>query len=223
MEGLTSAMRSKSCMMLPSSVWFVLRNLRRAGTLKKRLLTSKLAPTGHEHTSCPTKREPSMQSRTPSSWSAVRVVRRTCATAAMEASASPRKPMVWSLKRSSACRILDVAWRSKAMRASVSLIPLPSSMTWMDVRPASCTSTSMVDAPASTAFSISSLMTDAGRCTTSPAAIWLATESGRRCMMSTLLVLFWSDWRCRREQGVSSQLREQEAPYYQQPEDEQYD
>ena len=109
MEGLTNAMRSKSWMMLFSSVWFDLRNFRLAGTLKKRLLTRKLAPTGHEHTSCETRREPSMHSCTPKSCSAVRVVSLTCATAAMEGRASPRKPIVRSVKRSSAWAILDVA------------------------------------------------------------------------------------------------------------------
>jgi hypothetical protein len=45
-------------------------------------------------------------------------------------------------------------------------------------------------APASTAFSISSLTTEAGRWMTSPAAIWLATESGRSLMISGIYFLF---------------------------------
>ena len=65
-------------------------------------------------------------------------------------------------------------------------IPLPSSITWMDVRPASATSTLMCFAPASIAFSTSSLTTEAGRWMTSPAAIWLATLSGKSCMMSLM-------------------------------------
>src|SRR4051794_3267702 len=40
-------------------------------------------------------------------------------------------------------------------------------------------------APASMAFSTSSLTTDAGRSTTSPAAIWLARSAGRREMRPT--------------------------------------
>ena len=114
----------------------------------------------------------------------------TCATAAIEARASPRKPMVWSEKRSSALRIFDVAWRSKASRASVADMPLPSSITCMEVFPASTTSTSMRLAPASTAFSTSSFITEAGRCITSPAAIWFATESGSSCIISLISLDF---------------------------------
>ena len=69
----------------------------------------KLLPTGHEHGSCDTKREPAMVSSVPTSSSAMRVLNSTCDTAAMEASASPRNPIVCRLKRSSACRIFDVA------------------------------------------------------------------------------------------------------------------
>ena len=63
-------------------------------------------------------------------WSAfVRVVQVTCATAAMDASASPRKPSVWMLNKSSVRRILLVAWRSNAMRMSSLRMPLPLSVT----------------------------------------------------------------------------------------------
>ena len=81
--------------------------------------------------------------------------------------------------RSSALAILEVAWRSKQSTASAGLMPQPSSMTWMSVRPASVTTTVTCVAPASTAFSINSFTTDAGRCTTSPAAIMLAICAGR--------------------------------------------
>ena len=46
-------------------------------------------------------------------------------------------------------------------------------------RPPSRTSTRISVAPASRLFSISSLTADAGRSTTSPAAIWLATSGER--------------------------------------------
>ena len=128
-EGLTNAIRSNSCMMLLSSVWLDLRNFLRAGTLKKRFLTSKFAPTGHAHGSCETILDPSISTWVPSSFSMVRVVSLTCATAAIDGSASPRNPMVFSANKSSAFLILDVAWRSNARRASVSLIPFPSSTT----------------------------------------------------------------------------------------------
>jgi hypothetical protein len=50
-------------------------------------------------------------------------------------------------------------------------MPQPSSATAMNSRPPSRTSTRMREAPASIAFSTSSLTTEAGRSTTSPAAI----------------------------------------------------
>jgi len=45
--------------------------------------------------------------------------------------------------------------------------------------PPSSNWTSILVAPASRLFSISSLSTEAGRSTTSPAAIWLMSRSGR--------------------------------------------
>ncbi len=57
-------------------------------------------------------------------------------------------------------------------------MPHPSSITCTRLFPPSRTTTLTDRAPASTAFSINSLTIDAGRCTTSPAAIWLATWSG---------------------------------------------
>jgi hypothetical protein len=49
----------------------------------------------------------------------------------------------------------------------------------MSDRPAWANSTTTRVAPASSAFSVSSLTTAAGRSITSPAAIWFATRSGR--------------------------------------------
>ena len=74
--------------------------------------------------------------------------------------------------------ILEVAWRSKHSTASSGDMPLPLSMTWMRVRPASVTVTETSSAPASTAFSMSSFTTEAGRWTTSPAAIMSAMFLG---------------------------------------------
>ena len=61
-------------------------------------------------------------------------------------------------------------------------MPLPSSLTWMSVLPPFSSATRTWRAPASSAFSTSSFTTDAGRSTTSPAAIWSATASGRMAM-----------------------------------------
>jgi len=102
----------------------------------------------------------------------------------MLANASPRKPMVLMRNRSSMLLILEVACRSKAMRASVSLMPLPLSVTCTSALPASFTNSLISSAPASTAFSSSSFTALAGRCITSPAAIWLAMLSGNSWMMS---------------------------------------
>ena len=72
---------------------------------------------------------------------------------------SPRKPMVRRANKSAASRIFEVAWRSKEKRASVSDIPVPSSITWMQVLPASVISTCISSASASIAFSTNSFTT----------------------------------------------------------------
>ena len=75
-----------------------------------------------------------------------------------------------------------VACRVKAMPASSGLMPQPSSLIFMYVAPPLLNSTVTLDAPASKEFSISSFITDAGRSTTSPAAIISATSGGRMLM-----------------------------------------
>jgi len=92
-------------------------------------------------------------------------------TEAIDGSASPRKPRVPTRVRSSKLRIFEVAWRSMAKSASSSDIPQPLSRTSRRLRPPASRSTSMVVAPASMAFSTSSLTAEEGRSTTSPAAI----------------------------------------------------
>ena len=123
-----------------------------------------------------------MRTSVPASSAARRVFRTNRDTDAMEGSASPRKPIVAIFERSSAERSFDVAWRSGASIASSRPIPQPSSETETRRRPPATTDTSMRPAPASSAFSTSSLTTDAGRSTTSPAAILFATSSGRILM-----------------------------------------
>jgi hypothetical protein len=75
---------------------------------------------------------------------------------------------------------LLVAWRSSASRASPGVIPQPSSATAIQSRPPPRSSTRTRLAPASSAFSTSSFTTEAGRSTTSPAAIWSISASSRR-------------------------------------------
>src|SRR5208283_2586166 len=103
-------------------------------------------------------------------------------TDAIDGSASPRNPRVAILSRSSVLRIFEVAWRSKASMASSRTMPQPSSVTWISFLPPASTLTRIRRAPASRAFSSSSLTTEAGRSTTSPAAILLATFSERTWM-----------------------------------------
>ncbi len=87
---------------------------------------------------------------------------------AIDGSASPRKPKVVSRSRSAAWAILLVACRSSDSSASSRPIPQPLSSTRISARPPSRNSTSIRVAPASSAFSTSSLTTAAGRSTTSP-------------------------------------------------------
>lgn len=104
-----------------------------------------------------------------------RVTISTRETAAMAASASPRKPRVAMAPRSLSERSLLVAWRKKAVGSSWGAMPQPLSVTRMRPMPPPRISTATAVAPASTAFSTSSLTTLAGRSTTSPAAIRSAT------------------------------------------------
>jgi len=73
---------------------------------------------------------------------------------------------------------LEVACRLKANGNSAARMPRPSSCTAIRSRPAASISTEIRPAPASSAFSSSSLSTAAGRSITSPAAICAATSSG---------------------------------------------
>ena len=91
--------------------------------------------------------------------------------AAILANASPLNPFVLKVNKSSADRILEVAWRSKANSNWSLSIPTPLSMTLINSLPDSLITKVILVDPASTAFSSNSLTTEAGRCTTSPAAI----------------------------------------------------
>ena len=102
-------MRSNSVSILLSSVELAFRNFRRAGILKKRFLIEKLLPLGQDTASWLSTLEPAITNFVPSSSASRRVLSSTCATAAIDASASPRNPIVRKAKRSDASRILDVA------------------------------------------------------------------------------------------------------------------
>ena len=118
---------------------------------------------------------PSISTTAPSTPSEVH--NDTFDTAAILAKASPRNPSVRIRNRSCSLVILLVACLSKQRMASSSDIPLPLSVTRIEVKPASTRDTSILVLCASIAFSTSSLTIEAGRSTTSPAAILLASVS----------------------------------------------
>ena len=182
-SGCESASFVRKSLMCAVSVWFVLRNFLRAGVLKNRsstrIVVPRLQPASRMSVSLP----PVIVTCVPRSLSASRVSMVNRETEAMVGSASPRNPSVATLVRSLTSRILLVAWRWMAMRASSMLMPLPLSVTRMKLVPPAIISTSMRVEPASMAFSTSSLMTEAGRSTTSPAAILLIVLSSSRWMM----------------------------------------
>src|SRR5450830_1751807 len=94
------------------------------------------------------------------------------------ASASPLKPMVPTDSRSGRLLILLVAWRLRAIGSSSRRMPAPSSSTAISRTPPASSRTVTCVAPASSSLSTSSRTTEAGRSTTSPAAIWLISSSG---------------------------------------------
>ncbi len=154
------------------------RNLARAGTLKNRFRTVTVVPRWRAQSSAPMIRPAETRTRVPTPpASAVSRVSRD--TDAMDGSASPRNPKVRTPRRSSSVAILLVACRSSARSASSRPIPWPSSETRISVLPPLRITTSTRVAAASRAFSTSSFTTEAGRSTTSPAAIWFASVSGR--------------------------------------------
>src|SRR5713101_6153606 len=140
--------------------------------------TLTVVPAGRPAGFTPTSFPPANSTRVPSASSSARVSSSSRETAAIEGRASPRKPSVEMESRSSVVRNLLVAWRSNDRSASSWAMPWPPSMTRIMRLPPASTSTRIVFAPASSAFSRSSLTTDAGRSTTSPAAILFATASG---------------------------------------------
>ena len=148
------------------------RNLRRAGRLKKRSATSMQVPSR-----VPTSRtDASLPAVDAHLGAALRAARAACAgrsATPRRCSAAPRRGTraCGSRRDRPASRILLVACRSTASCASSGSIPSPSSSTRISFLPPSSMVTAIRVAPASSAFSTSSLTTEAGRSTTSPAAI----------------------------------------------------
>ena len=124
---------------------------------------------------------PSMRMEVANSSLSGRVSKVKLETEAILGNASPRKPKVFKVIRSSALTILLVACLRTASLAFSSLIPLPLSTTRMYSVPPAKMVTSILSEPASSAFSTNSFTTEAGFSTTSPAAIWLAVLVSKTC------------------------------------------
>ena len=148
------------------------RNLSRAGVAENSSRTSTRVPglSAAGRTACLAPRSTTISCAAAASRGREAMAR--CAMAPIEGSASPRKPRVAMLKRSSSASF-EVAWRSTASARSAAPMPAPLSVTRMSETPPAAVTTSMSVAPASSAFSTSSLTTLAGRSITSPAAMRL--------------------------------------------------
>ena len=160
------------------------RNFSRAGTFRNKSRTVIVVPCGRACWICRTTKPSFKVNASPTVPSLVPVVISTCATAAILASASPRKPSVAMLSRSSTLVILLVAYRPNAVSTSSAAIPHPSSVMRTDSSPPPLVSMAICPAPASSAFSNSSFTAEAGLSTTSPAAILAATWG-----LSTFIVI----------------------------------
>lgn len=175
-------------MQCASSVASLFRNLRRAGVAKNSSPTSTVVP--RARAAGVTSPEPACRRRACAS-ACVRLVSTNSDTDAMAASASPRKPIVATCSRSASEAILLVAWRCTASASSAAGMPVPSSSTVIARVPPPRSRTVTRPACASSALSTSSRTTEAGRSTTSPAAIWLisspgSSRIGRRCALSSV-------------------------------------
>ena len=193
----------------PISVRTLFRNFSLAGVAKKRSRTSTRVPGGWAAGRGPRLRPPSTAMVHADSAPGGRLVMESRLTAPMEGRASPRNPRVAMADRSSPGS-LEVAWRCTASSSSSAVMPPPSSATEIRARPPSLITTSMRVAPESMLFSTSSLTADAGRSTTSPAAMRLTTDSGsRRMVMASSLSGLCNGLSCRwwRSRGRRPGLR----------------
>ncbi len=176
--GLGKARRVSCSVMWPDSVLVVLRNFRRAGVLKNKSRMVTVVPVEAAQGTGSLRLSPLAETSHPSCWPAWRVRIWAWEMLAIDAKASPRKPIVLMLNRSSSPESLLVACGLNARAASARPIPQPSSATWINLLPPSSIDTSTREAPESRAFSTSSLTTLAGRSITSPAAILLTRCAG---------------------------------------------
>ena len=213
------ARRCRTSRQRPSSVAVRFRKARRAGTLWKRSRTSTVVPRGAPAAVTAPIAPPA--SSTDQAWSspARRERMRARETEPIEARASPRKPSVPMWARSETSASLLVACDAKASARSSGPMPQPSSLTRTRSTPPAASSTVSSRAPASSAFSTSSFTTDAGRSTTSPAAIWFFTCSASTRIVAPPVVrvipaLRWAldDWRRGPSAARGARSRSRPAP-----------
>ena len=164
--------------MCPISVAMDFKNLRRAGVLKKSCFTVIIVPGGAPVSDTFFSFPPSRYTSVAVSDVFSLVVNVNRETDAMLGSASPLKPSVCMENKSESLEILLVAYRSMASMASSRFIPMPLSDIRISDRPPFSISINIRVLFASRAFSRSSFTTEAGRSTTSPAAILLERTSG---------------------------------------------
>ena len=177
-SGWAIASRRTTSLIAEDSARSDLRNFNRAGVAKKRSRTSMRVPSPSAAGVTGPTRPPSTAMLQASAAPRRREVTVSRAAAPMAASASPRKPRERISSRPPSS--LEVQWRSTARARSSRAMPSPSSLTRISVAPPPAVAISIRRAPASIAFSTSSLTTLAGRSTTSPAAMRLTMSSLRR-------------------------------------------
>ena len=108
--------------------------------------------------------------------------------AGYECKASLRNPGMAIFRRSSAVRSFEGASREKAVSTWSTGMPEPLSLTLIDLVPPCSMETEIWVVAAAMSFSTSPLTTEAGRSTTSPAAICAATVGGSTWMFMLSLL-----------------------------------
>ena len=177
-SGRASAYRRTSWLIAADSARGLRVNFNRAGIGWNRLRTQTVVPRGRPRVPRRSTRPARIPIVAARPLSSTLLATSTSATAAMLGSASPRNPSVEISSRSRTSSILLVAWRWNASSNWSGGMPWPSSATRISRSPPPSTSTRTSDAPASSALSTSSLTTETGRSTTSPAAIRSAISGG---------------------------------------------
>ena len=171
MDGFPMARPDMASEIWLASVFSVFKNFLRAGVLKKRCFISTMVPGGAPASDTLDNFPPVISIRVPISLSACLDTKVNLETEAMDGSASPLNPNVEIENKSSFEYIFEVAYRSIASMASSRDRPEPLSLMRIRDLPPFSISTEIRSAPASMLFSTSSLTTETGRWTTSPAAI----------------------------------------------------